>query len=739
MHEVRARIAPAARLPASRLALPAELEVQPAGDGGDSGRLLLPKREPGGRHLVPLSGLTRWKATAPLYALPRSTPAPLSLPSEMKSCARLAYTAVASAIAATVTDPTLRARMPLHDPRSWLALILLHDKAPRGVVEHLCCDHEAVPPQGNLGLMSAYYELARGTDATHDAIRVVSALGIARFMSLVPDIRPKGRETGKAAALADATLEGIRYMQDFINTYSQGARVAGQKIGGEIEFTATRDRPTGDVMLVRTDSRDQVSALIGTHLSEHGATYVADSAPRFHLDLDPRSHLFTTVIERYEYGSQQAVVARLQGSGGVIIPTWDAIHDACERFLADAPATAGDKAVFSETVKAQARKKAAGILGLSEAELAAHLAAGTVQHEEIYIILPKAVDGDLAKLAVVIDRAKGEATVAGMNARFVERGKLVPTRTYPATTIEEVHAAIRAEISKDQEFLAKSNTIVGITVPGHFDPDSLVMRVVDDSHPLSELVTPPATHKDFPIIQKALRALAQAGYHGTTPHWTGGVHVHYNVPLKGKDGRYSIAPMIAALREFLTHQRILMAAIRPDRRRVGYVHPFTHNYAKRVTAPGYVIDPEDPEQILCAMADNVASTKEKYSALNSDNLISALGRAMLEAGAFDGVFQGQPLATVSFNGRRYEFEMRKDADGPQIFFRYDRTPWRPLFRMPKRYHKRTTIEWRLFDTPNRRLPNGRHAIAVDAIMWYLKFVTAWAHRMNTPVREAASR
>lgn len=201
----------------------------------------------------------------------------------------------------------------------------------------------------------------------------------------------------------------------------------------------------------------------------------------------------------------------------------------------------------------------------------------------------------------------GEAILQGITGRFC-----TPDGTYKvvASSLPEVFAAFVESVKNNPDVFVPGCTAAGVQ-------SSLgAWSLINEQLPFFEAVSPKIAFGDLWSVAVAVEALREAGYLGTAPFATVGVHVHAEVR--------SMAEAVMVLRTYADNEEAIQLAFAPSTTRQPFMQPLDPTYKTAVLSDAYPIGSADPWMQLAMLAHATKSHIPKYVALNMDPAISSL-------------------------------------------------------------------------------------------------------------------
>lgn len=651
--------------------------------------------------------------------------------------ARAAYTIVS--IAAHTAGLQFKKRYHDRPNKFWAALQLLAMEVPKSIVECQCLDWR--PRAGSHKLLGMLKTLL-AHEGVRDAMAAIDRIGLRTFMTeagLVTDRNADELET------AECVIAGAKYVEATIAAGWEGAKASDDMfVGPEVEFLSHRRIP--GLRPFTADSRDAVFQKMADAYRAAGypVTLVKGDAT---FNFPPNAYVFPMIYDTFHYGGRTVRLMRLHGTGGVLM----SLDDFRDFPLSDPDCWTAEDAdnatVFS--VETGAYERVATKIGLGTAdEVRALKTNGPEQYTAEYTLMVKAEKGDIAYFRIVLT-GQGTAEVHPLNGWF--DGTTQEERSVRVVTAWDFKEAMAGALEMlKRTTVHKRDTIVGLDVQG-------VGRILIqyEQFPLLEFVGPKTRPRHLRHLLPAWQALEKARYVGTSNRTAVGVHMHMNMPARvmTPDGSelFSVAPLLAVAREYLTHARLIQGIIPTHHARRGFIRSIPPVLRQRLLDPALVTDPTDPKEILCLIAMIVGPTRAKYMELNFDNWMSYLLGHMLREGRFRDLFDAQGRLTVTWHGESYEFRIdpTKDFAGArpeelQIMLWKEGQATKLIRTVPDPSIDgwwKTTAELRIFDTVHSNPHPDEYRIDPKAIGWFARFAAAfgWLHGNANFVRARPPR
>lgn len=578
----------------------------------------------------------------------------------------------------------------------WAILTLMTLGLPKAWVANKILKYEA---DDHTDRIMADFEKALTDKGIHQTVNYILEHGVSTFLGNTGGLTEDNY--GRAIQM-DLAIRGARYMLGTIEQFGEQAIAAGQTLGLEVEYLYRNAQGI-------TGLKDPVYEALKKAFEAAGNTVELQTSADSFVFPDKPSY-FPIIRGRYSYNGQVVRSEILTGTGAIIV---SAIPEWAEERATTAHAK-GRKDVFE--ARANIRVEVARHLGIHVQDVKA-LESSRDHYSEGYLMMVKAKDNDILRMRVDVNKPTGHATITFMNGIFADKSN---SFTIPAKSPQEVFDHIKTTFS-GQAIANKIDTYsaLKLTTP---DGRTHVLTLTDEADPFSEFVSSILRHKDFHLMDIVLNTLKSLGAKGTSSTRLVGVHIHMGLPMKDATGRYTIAPVLGVLREYVEHARDLLAILPSNPNRQGFIQPIGTALARRLTNPRYMSDPTDIASILRAMADIAGILSKKYSALNLDNHVALMIQEMIE----DGTIKDGQIFETKWNNEAYKFRVVAGESRESYNILREFTNGRPpvhLMRIASPQVRKPTAELRIFDT----------VIDAPTIGFWLNFIEAWGWRYGTHV------
>lgn len=491
-----------------------------------------------------------------------------------------------------------------------------------------------------------------------------------------------------------------------------GATAAEVTAGMEIEICPARTPPGLDDGIYY--SQDQLITAIVNHVTAQGHTATCDRKPGAFVFAHPLT-VYQQIRRLYTHGNTVVEAIEVTWSRAIryYVRTFDAAGNVrtTQRIACST--------VPPERLAARADAAVAAALGVP-------LASATMTRTDI-VMLPDAEKW--RAFFRIAPHPPGGFTVTPLNGRSDPRAVnaddiTIRDETFhvAARSFDDAREQILHYLCTTRHALQRNDTLTHLAVGGI--PGTFVWHY--EPFPYREFVTPKLLPEQFPVVRHIVGAFAALGIVGTMPNTQISTHVHVNAPLRVA-GRLSIAPLLSMARSHLRSDRLVRAAIPPNPDGLMFVAPMSKPLRRRITRADYCTNPTDPRQILCVMADFITCSRPKLSALNFDNAITEIGRALLADGH---VRLGDKPFEITWHGRLYRFFVvpHVSEHTPDILVEYNGER-RSLLRVPLKRAK-STYEFRGFTTVHSETTDAdgptTYALDPDSFLYFMQFAAARA-------------
>lgn len=562
---------------------------------------------------------------------------------------------VVDATSSVVRDPNTAADLMVRPVAFWAALTQLSLGISRGRVEE---NSLYANPWRGTGAVFHTYASILAEPGVHDALGVLSQIGIARLFDVAPDLDlPVFR-----AELDDTELlmQGVLDDRGVVRKGLPMAREAGQLAGGEIEAVGT------DI------SKDDMAFAVAQELMAKGydVELVGEGEQAFfEFDPDKKPSVFLKEYWKFQSGAAFIGFDLLRGTASTMIrphrynSKWGLVTtDPFEAREHIKDPRDGEDSLGPARIEGAAR--VAGHLGVGEAQLqelvhnrvvgkvnkALEQAAGVeIQAEHVLMIK----GGEELSWIVVKFLPTGEAVATGKNCHFNAPGQ-EESHEYrlQAKNVEKVKAHLVEVAQSHPGFLRKDSPIREIRV----SKDGRYVGKVEfryEEHPAYEVVTSPLPPGDYGMILAVATGLARVS-RGTSQHDAFGVHVHAQVD--------TMTAALNVIKAFVRRRKAMLRFLSPEKGRRPFMAAYTPEYIERVLQPDYLMDLDQYKmpagmsvtemQTLVGVADYVTGARPKYAEVNAEPCFDFLCRLLFGTGRLRN---GQLIEGFKYRGRHYTF------------------------------------------------------------------------------------